>query len=973
MAAATYRLLGPLDVTTGASRIVLASRKQRLLLSILLVGAGRVVPADVLIDALWPEALPSDPQGALRTQVSRLRRALGAAGGSLVAHPPGYRLDVEEGTVDADRFEELLRRAKAGLGDERALLDEALSLWRGRALDEFADLDFAQSRAAGLEELRSTAVERSAELFLDGGRHEDALAILEAEVRSHPDRERARALLMRALYAAGRHTDALDAYDRWRRWLADELGLDPSPEIEDVRQQILEHSVDARPSARSLPAPVSSFVGRDATLVELRRSLRDARLVTLCGPGGIGKTRLAVEAVRGIAGRYADGVRFCDLASVRGPHAVARAIATAVGVMERTSGRIADQLVERLRTSTMLVLIDNCEHVVEAAADLAVRIVGECANVVVLCTSRTRLGVPGERLIQVPPLGCEGPDAAAVDLFTDRVASARPASSFDDEERNAVARICASLDGLPLAIELAAARMDALTPSELAEHLDQRFRLLGSPGRSDARHRSLRAVVDWSYEQLDARDRTVFERLSVFAGGFDLDAARTVASGEGLDPDDVTAAIVSLTERSLVSAEPERTSTRYRMLETLRVYGLERLHSRDAADAARDAHAAWATSLAQRAGALLGGPSEPMWGSTLRAALDDIRAAHAWLTGRDPVAGLALIEPLHWYALSRCESEIFRWADTAAAAAAGSGSPRLPGVLCSSAAGAWLRGDLRAAQAAAEAATIACRDLPPSAGRRALEAQADVALMRGEVDRSAADFAAAAKLAQAFGTPLEAIWDFASVAVSHAYAGRGEEALPPLRAMRAVADAAGGPTARSLALYFEAEVAAASGRDAAVAEDLRSAIELASSVGSRFVVALARVTLGSVVARGPDAGAAFEHLEHAIAEWQRSGTWASMWITLRALTDFVARAGDPRDAAVLYGALEAQTSSPQPYGADAQMLRRVRGELFEALGAKAFEGGFTEGMRMRADEVVAFALDTSRRGTSRFRAAGTRM
>ncbi|MDP9441416.1 MAG: winged helix-turn-helix domain-containing protein, partial [Actinomycetota bacterium] len=686
-----YGLLGPLEVRSDGGLVRLASNRQRLLLSVLLLAPNRTVPAERLVEELWGDSLPSDPGAALRTQVSRLRRALGPAAAALDTADGGYRISLERGELDLTRFEDLLADVPGADGDDAVrLLDEALGLWRGPALAEFSDRPFAQPEAVRLEELRLAAIEQRSEVLLTLGRPGPATASLEALLAEHPGRERARGLLMEALYHDGRHTDALAVYQSWRRHLAEELGLDPSPALQRLEREILQHTLASRqpdhpaPGQPSLPVPVSSFVGREADVASVGELLGKVRLLTLWGPGGVGKTRLALEAVATVLDRYPHGVRFCDLVAVRSPGAVLRAIATTVGLKERALRSLGDQLVEHLADRRMLLVLDNCEHVAEAVATVAQRVVRETRRVDVLATSRERLGVDGEQLLAVAPLRATGPDPPAVRLFVDR---ARAAVGVAPEDEDTVSRICARLDGLPLAIELAAACLRGLTVAEVHRSLDQRFRVLTMGSRTDSRHRSLRAVVDWSYGQLAPAERRVFERLAVFAGRFDLGAAAVVA-GEGSTGEEVAEAVLGLVDRSLVSAHRGADTTKYSLLDTLGSYGLERLAEQDALDAARDRHARWAVELAGRAAEGLAGSDEARSVAALRSSLDELRAAHAWLVGTDPELSLRLSADLHWYALWRVESEVFRWAEVAAAAAAGSRSPLFPPTLASAAMGA---------------------------------------------------------------------------------------------------------------------------------------------------------------------------------------------------------------------------------------------------------------------------------------------
>ena len=416
--------------------------------------------------------------------------------------------------------------------------------------------------------------------------------------------------------ASGRHTDALATFRSWRRHLAEELGLDPSPALQRIEQDILRHAVAApdtpsRPvnQVPTLPVPVTSFVGRDEDLTAVTGLLGEARLLTLHGPGGVGKTRLALEVAIRTGGSYRNGVCFCDLAAVSQPAAVARAVATAANVGERAYRRLDDQLVEHLAGQHVLLVLDNCEHVAHAVAVLAERLLRETRNVILLATSRERLEVDGEHMWQVRPLAASGPGAPAVRLFLDRARAADPAAAQQAADLAAVAALCARLDGLPLAIELAAARLPGTTVSELAGNLQDRFGLLTVGRRADSRHHSLRAVVDWSYEQLTPAEQGVFRGISVFHGSFDAAAARAIAGRDHAS--DVIRILLHLVDRSLVTAELDGGLASYRLLETLRSYGLERLNEHGELDAARGRHARWAAELVTQAAAGCAVPAKP--------------------------------------------------------------------------------------------------------------------------------------------------------------------------------------------------------------------------------------------------------------------------------------------------------------------------------------------------------------------------
>jgi predicted ATPase len=966
-----YGMLGPLEIRTDRAVLRLASSRQRLLLAVLLVEANRTLPADRLIDELWGDALPGDPEGALRTQISRLRKALGPGAG-IATEERSYRLTVAREQLDAARFEDLMGLLATGGAqgaDALRLLDDALALWRGPALAEFADRAFAQPEAVRLEELHLAAREQRAELLLSLGRAAEAAADLDALLAEHPEREQARGLLMEALYRQGRHTEAVATYQDWRRHLAEQLGLEPSPDLQRIESQVLQHTLPTRKVATTprqhphrLALPVSSFVGRDDDVSAVSRLLEEARLLTLCGPAGVGKTRLALEVCAVIADRYPDGLHFCDLAAVTRPGDVVRTVAGAVGVEERALRRLDDRLLEHLAGRRALLLLDNCEHVIGAAAGLAERTIQRTGGVDVLVTSRERLAVDGEHLWTVTPLAVGSGDAPAVRLFVDRAHAVDVGFAPAGETLTTVADVCRRLDGLPLAIELAAARLHGMGLEDLARSLDRRFRLLTGGPRTSRRHRSLRAVLDWSYEQLEPVVQRVFERLATFAGRFDLDAARAVATGDGVESDDVTPAVLRLVDCSLLTEHPGIGPNRYSLLDTMRSYGLERLETQGALARARDRHAHWALELAERAASELAGPREGEWARAVREHLDELRAAHAWLVGCDPESGLRLAVALHPYALWRVQSEVLRWAEVAAGAAAGSGSPRLSAVLASAAAGAWQRGDLDAAGAAARAALEAARDLDRRGHRPALEALADVAILLGDLTEADTLFREAYELALSAGDLLQAVWDIGSASLALAWSGNAKAAGNLAMETFATAERSGSPTARAFAHYVLGEISAP--KDASAEEHLCRALELAEAVNSTFVVGLARVALATLKARQDDAAGALRYYEAVIVEWQRAGAWTSQWVTLRTLVDLLVRVGAVHDAATLYGAVETARTGARPFGADEAMLREAAAELRTRLGEDTFRRFANEGGTLTENEVVGVALDAVHRARS---------
>ncbi|NYI89043.1 putative ATPase [Amycolatopsis endophytica] len=593
-------LLGPVRAQADdGTPIDIGGARLRMLLARLALDCGRPVGTDALIDGLWGAESPADAANALQSLVSRLRRTLGGAA-MISSASGGYTLDAE---VDARRFEELSARGRRELvagrcGEAAALLTEALALWRGDALADVRDAPFAQAPATRLEDLRFAALEDRFDAELALGRHADVLADLEAAGEAHPLRERLAALRMRALSAAGRQADALALFERTRATLADELGVDPSAELRDAHLAVLRGET-APPRAESvLPVRLTSFVGRDRELERVAQALSSSRLVTLVGPGGAGKTRLATEA----AERHPGRAWFVALAGVRDAGDVAGAILGALGSLDfhMANARVPPpdalgRVVELLGGESLLVL-DNCEHVVDTVADVAFELLARVPGLRILATSREPLAITGESLCPVGPLEV----AEAVRLFTDRALAVRPGFTLDGSTSDAVAEICERLDGMPLALELAAAKLRSMTAEQIARKLDDRFRLLSSGSRTAMpRQRTLRAVVEWSWDLLEKPERILARRLAVFTGGATVAAAEAVCADELLPAEDVLYVLGSLVEKSIVDAVSAGGEPRYRMLETIRVYGAERLDEAGERDEVAQRFTAYFLALAE--------------------------------------------------------------------------------------------------------------------------------------------------------------------------------------------------------------------------------------------------------------------------------------------------------------------------------------------------------------------------------------
>ena len=698
-------VLGPLEVSDAAGRPVrVGGHRVRALLILLAMEAGRVVPTHALIDRLWPEDRPADAANALQSLVSRLRVALRQAGvsdGVVESSPAGYRLAVPPEAVDAAAFESQARAGSQALarGDAREaanLLRAALGQWRGSALTDVAGEEFAFAPAARLTELRTAATLDRIEADLTLG-VADATMIGELRDLTAADSlaERPAALLMRALAATGRQSEALSVYQRTRQHLADHLGVDPSRQLEQVHLAILrqeipqaatpvpaarqvapesQHPAGAPPAAK-VRRPPTSFIGRDDDVAGVIKRLRAERLVTLTGPGGVGKTRLATEVAAGLT----VPAWFAELAPVTEPAEVPYAVLDALGLRERSiasragdmAGGPLDRLAAALADRDAVLILDNCEHVIDAAAGLAARLLADCPKVRVLATSREPLQIPGETLHVVAPLAAprefDLPEVSttypAVRLFADRAAAVLPGFELSAANATAVASICRHLDGMPLAIELAAPWLRTLAPAQLAARLDDRFALLTAGSRTALpRHQTLRAMVEWSWDLLSERERVLARRLAVFPGGATLTAAERVCAGQpgpeasALPAGAVLPTLAGLVAKSLLTRSDAEGDgePRYRMLDTVRAYGLERLAEAGEDTATKDASAGYYLELAETADPQLRTKTQGRWFRLLGTEQDNVHAAIRWAVAReDADTALRFVRAMGYYWVQR--------------------------------------------------------------------------------------------------------------------------------------------------------------------------------------------------------------------------------------------------------------------------------------------------------------------------------
>jgi len=688
-----FRVLGPVEVARNGSMVSIGGPRQRALLALLLVNRERTIAADELVEELWAGEPPDGALTTIRSYVSRLRAALGEEA-PITGTSAGYAISFDPARLDAAVFERLV-----GAGDDatrtgnvasaRDHYGQALAHWRGRPFADLSDDGLLRIEADRLEERRLHALEERLSAEIELGEAARVVDELEGMVRRHPYRERLWRLLMLALYLSGRQAEALEAYQRARTMLDEQLGLDPSAELVELEGQILRQEVPLpRSLARSdsLPAQVSSFVGRSREIARVSQLLAEHRLVTLIGVGGVGKTRLAIEVAGRIRLESRLGVVFVDLSQVA-PVAhggVERAVGRALGVRELPARLVADVAADEIGAAPMLLVIDNCEHVVDEVGDLVATLLGRCPGLRVLATSRSPIGLEGEREEPIMPLALPPRDAAgesvadseAVQLLVDRL---QASGSFDstDAALAEAAQICRDLDGIPLAIELAAARSKALSLGEIATRLDDRFRFLVSWRRvAVARHQTLRQAMDWSYDLLAADEQRLLALLSVCAGGFDAEAAGAIGT-EG-DGDRAAELLARLVDASLVIADTRRSPARYRLLETVRQYAAERLVERNEVAAARERHADYFAGLAIRAEPELIGADQTRWFSRLDEEHDNLLAAlthlESGVDGRARLLESTVSLTRFWYVrghLAEARERLSSAAEAASAAPAG--------------------------------------------------------------------------------------------------------------------------------------------------------------------------------------------------------------------------------------------------------------------------------------------------------------
>jgi predicted ATPase/DNA-binding SARP family transcriptional activator len=656
-----FRVLGPVEVIEAGRSLPLGGPKPRALLAHLLLAAGRAVSREELVDELWGDAPPPTARDSLNVHAGLLRRALGTR---LRTVPSGYRLEAAQDEIDASRFEARLAAVRGqplSAADSAGALAAALALWRGPVYGGIPVGPSAAAAAARLDELRLGALEERVEADLALGRHSALVAELTGVLAARPTRERVAGQLMLALHRCDRSADALAVYAATCRILDEQLGVDPGDALTQLSHAINRGDPTLAPPGPSLlPAPMSRFIGRRKELARAGELLSSARLLTLSGVGGCGKTRLALELARLAPAAHPGGIHLVDLAPLARGASVARQLAAVLGVRERRGVPLPAQLATRLRHRGTLLILDNCEHLLQGCADMCSQLLEAAPGLRILVTSREPLGISGEVVFTVPGLAVPTAHSAASDvaaadavqLLVDRAAAVRPGFTLEPGEGEVAAALCRRLDGLPLAIELAAARLSSLSLEEVANRVEERIDALGGSRAASARHRTMRASIEWSYEMLDDAERTTLRRLSVFAGLFSRGAAEAVVAGwDPLPPGaDVAGDCGRLADKSMLVAEPGPEGTGYRLLEVVRQFAGERLEAAGETAGARARHGLWYHDLVPEA-RTWAGPDQQLWTDRLRREVDNVHAALAWYLGDgfEAERALEMAGPLWWF------------------------------------------------------------------------------------------------------------------------------------------------------------------------------------------------------------------------------------------------------------------------------------------------------------------------------------
>lgn len=979
-------VLGSVEFAAHGRRKTLGSGRRRAILAALLAARGGTVPQELLIETVWGCDPPPSARKSLQSHVARLRGELTADASTdeplVVTAPGGYRLPLRDHHLDAARFEDLVSQAGERVNsrpDEAvALLEQAEALWRGAAFGELADRAGVRFEATRLDGLRQSAASQRIDALLSLGRHDEVIGELEAHLATDPLAERACAQLMLALYRDARQAEALRVFRRIRERLRDELGVDPSPAVATLYQDMLRQdgalalpahdqvgpSADPGSVRPDRPEPGDRLLGRDEDAHEVARLLLEAPLVTLTGPGGVGKTRLAEALALDLADRFEDGVVTVRLASVRDPGGVAVAVLDALGAPQPSRRPPGDAVTAAVGDRHLLLVLDDGEHLLEPVSTLVASVVRRCTRAQVLVTSREPLRLPGERVRLVPPLMVPPADASAAQvaaspagaLFCARASAAEPRFELSEDEAPTIAALCRRLDGMPLALELAAARLRTMTATDLLDRLSDRFGLLtGGPPTDGGRHRTLQAVVDWSHSLLDGPEAMLYQRLSVFAGRFSLASAEQLCSDVELPTADVAGVLSELVDKSIVTVDRPDGTLRYRLLDTLRDDGSARLEASGEADRWRRAHVAHHLALAERLGPRMRGPDEPSAAAEIAEVADDLRMAHERsLTAGDLDGALRMPAALCDYIILRLRDEMITLTERALQLPGVAEHPAYPGALATAAVVAHLRADFgRARERANTVLAHGGRDALASV--RALTALRVSAMFEGRFQDVLDLDDAAAEVTDALDDDYYRTYLGIQGVLSRLYGGDGPAALEQATALEATAEASGSPSMQAWATYCHGE--ALLDTDPARARSrLERSLALARRAGSYLPHGAALVSLGSLHGRLGEHDQALRSFGDAIRHWQPLGNDRHLLTTLRNLLDLLVRVGADEPAARLYGAVTPPSSAR--FGTEARRLDANWDQLCRRLGFATAQDLAGAGRSLTVDAAAAEALRT---------------